>query len=571
MRVCFSPSGPSEALASMIEAKDLPAPADLQPVRRALLSTYDKTGLPAFARRLHALGVELVSTGGTGRVLREAGLPVTDVADLTGFPEILGGRVKTLHPAVLGGLLARRNDPQDERQLEAHGLAPIDLVVCNLYPFEEVAAHEGVDVEEVTENIDIGGPTMVRAAAKNFFFTGAVTSPDEYEAVADELEAEGGALSLDTRRRLARRAFGHTARYDAAIAGYFEDEDSSDDGVGTRHAVSLPETLNLHLPKAQALRYGENPHQQAALYSLSRTEPAPDSIRGSGRHPERFFEKLHGKDLSFNNLMDLSAALFLIDEFRDDDPTCAILKHTNPCGVGTAGDLEAAYQRAFSTDRQSPFGGIVVVNRALDRATAEAADRIFTEIIIAPEFEEGVLDLLMQKKNRRLIRRLSDARTDAAPDLRSVLGGVLAQKRDPVLLPTQATPEHWNVVTRRAPTDRELRDLRFAWRVVKHVKSNAIVYARDRATLGIGAGQMSRIDASELAVRKGRKAELDFAGSVVASDAFFPFADGLEAAARAGARAAIQPGGSIRDDEVIEAADAHGVAMILTGRRHFRH
>ncbi len=558
----------------MIDAKDLPAPADRQPVRRALLSAYDKSGLAAFARRLHAGGVELISTGGTARALREADLPVTDVAALTGSPEILGGRVKSLHPAVHGALLARRNDPDDAAELEAHGIAPIDLVVCNLYPFEEAVAGGAGDAA-TAENIDIGGPAMVRAAAKNFFSVAVVTDPADYDPVADELEANDGHLALATRRRLAGQAFRRTARYDDAIATYFEDGNAADDGVGATHASPLlPETLNLHLPRAQTLRYGENPHQRAALYG----------------HPGRFFEKLHGKDLSFNNLMDLSAALFLINEFAGEAPTCAILKHTNPCGAATAETLEAASRRAFATDRQSPFGGIVVTNRALDRATAEALDAVFTEIVIAPDFEEGVIEFLKQKKNRRLVRSTAAAaRTDAlrklrSLDLRSVAGGVLAQERDPALalddtpgehVPDDAAsrhvPEGWHVPTERAPTEVEWQDLRFAWRVVKHVKSNAIVYARERATLGIGAGQMSRIDASEVAVMKGRKSELSFEGAVVASDAFFPFADGLEAAVQAGARAAIQPGGSIRDDEVIAAADACGVAMVLTGTRHFRH
>ncbi len=539
----------------MIETKDLPAPDDLQRVRRALVSVYDKSGVADFARRLHALGVELVSTGGTAEKLREAGLPVTDVAEVTGAPEILGGRVKTLHPKVHGGLLARRTDEEDAAELKEHGIAPIDLVVVNLYPFEQATAGADTDDARTVENIDIGGPTMARAAAKNFFFTAALTSPEDYGAVAEEMEAQDGQLSLKTRRRLARKAFAHTARYDEAVARYFARDGETDAASGdAEEKETLPETLRLSLPRVQALRYGENPHQKAALYG----------------QPETFFEKLHGKALSFNNLIDLSAALHLIDEFAEGDPTCAILKHTNPCGVATAGRLEAAYHRAFSTDRQSPFGGIIVVNRALDQATAEAIDAIFTEIVIAPEFEEGVLGFLQEKKNRRLVKSLP-ARTDAAFDLRSVVGGLLAQERDAAFEAGSASEEEWTVPTERAPTEAEWRDLRFAWRVVKHVKSNAIVYAQGRATLGIGAGQMSRVDASELAVLKGQKAELDFHGAVVASDAFFPFADGLEAAAEAGARAAIQPGGSIRDDEVIRAADALGVAMILTGARHFRH
>ncbi|MFQ5569245.1 MAG: bifunctional phosphoribosylaminoimidazolecarboxamide formyltransferase/IMP cyclohydrolase [Rhodothermales bacterium] len=534
----------------MIHVKDLPAPDDLVRVRRALLSVYDKTRLVDFARQLADQGVELVSSGGTARVLQDAGLRVREVSNVTGFPEILGGRVKTLHPAVHGGLLARRNDPEDLAELEANEIEPFDLVVVNLYPFTQTVAREGVTEAEAVENIDIGGPGMVRAAAKNFAFVAVVTSPEDYAAVLDEMRKKDGHLSMSTRRRLTRTAFEHTAKYDRAIADYF----ARQNGLAETEEA-LPETLNLTLPRVQMLRYGENPHQQAALY---------------GR-PEAFFEKLHGKDLSFNNLIDLSAALQLIDEFRDDDPTCAILKHTNPCGIAIADTLEQAYHRAFATDRQSPFGGIVVVNRALDRATAEAINSIFTEIIIAPEFEEGVLDFLMQKKNRRLIRQRTPARTGSDLDVRSVMGGLLVQRRDPVLPNRGSQREQYRVVTEREPSDAEWLDLDFAWRVVKHVKSNAIVYARDRATLGIGAGQMSRIDASELAVAKGGKSELDFTGSVVASDAFFPFADGLVAAAASGARAAIQPGGSIRDEEVIQAANDHGIAMIFTGKRHFRH
>ena len=536
--------------------KSLPPPEDAYPIRRALLSVSDKAGLVDFARRLGRQGVRLVSTGGTARALREAGLDVQDVADLTGFPEILDGRVKTLHPSVHGGLLARRTDPDDLDQLQQHEIEPIDLVVVNLYPFKKTVAREGVSDEEAVENVDIGGPTMIRAAAKNHAFVAVVTAPEDYGAVADELERSGGALSLATRRRLAHKAFEHTASYDRAVADFFARR-FADVAAGP----ALPETLALSLPKAQDLRYGENPHQHAALYSQ------PEGEGGT----ERFFRPLHGKALSFNNLIDLSAALLLIDEFRDAAPSCAILKHTNPCGVASAETLEEAYHGAFATDRQSPFGGIVVVNRPLDRATAEAIDRVFTEVIIAPEFEEGVLGFLEQKPNRRLIQSRTSAREGDRLDVRSVLGGLLVQTRDKALPAPEALRARWRVATERAPTDAEWADLDFAWRVAKHVKSNAIVYAKGRATLGIGAGQMSRIDASELAVMKGRKSELDFTGSVVASDAFFPFADGLVAAAENGARAAIQPGGSVRDEEVIEAANERGLAMVFTGTRHFRH
>ncbi len=542
----------------MIQSKDLPPPDDRYPVRRALLSVSDKTGLAPFAQRLASLGVELVSTGGTARALRDAGLTVKDVSELTNSPELLDGRVKTLHPKVHAGLLARRNDREDLDQLDEHGIDPIDLVVVNLSPFGRAVAQGDVTDAVAIENIDIGGPTMLRAAAKNFFFVGVVTSPDQYDAVADELEANDAHLSLATRRKLAHATFHHTAAYDAAIDAYFERED----GVGTTSNAPLPEVFDVSLPKAQSLRYGENPHQRAALY-------------GS---PERVFRTLHGKELSFNNLIDLTAALNLIREFYDAAPTVAILKHTNPCGVGTAGVLEDAYHKAFATDRQSPFGGIVVVNRPLDRATAEAVDAIFTELIIAPSYEDGVLDFLMQKKNRRLIEALpstaaGDPGTTADGDLdvRTAAGGLLVQERDPALGAASDLRARCTVATDRAPTDQEWADLDFAWRVGKHVKSNAIVYAKGGATLGIGAGQMSRIDASEIAVMKANKSELSLKGSALASDAFFPFADGLLAAAAAGARAVIQPGGSVRDDEVIAAANEHDLAMVFTGARHFRH
>lgn len=533
----------------MIRVKSLPEPEDLQPVKRALLSVFDKTGLVAFATELHRHGVQLISTGGTARSISEAGLPVTEVSALTGFPEILDGRVKTLHPAVHGGLLARRTDPEDLTALEDLDIEPIDLVVVNLYPFAEVSARPNVDDAEAVENVDIGGPTMVRAAAKNFFFVGAVTSPDQYEAVIGEMDQTGGMLSMKTRRLLAHRAFEHTAEYDRAISSYFA---ARENGAATE---ALPPALSLKVSRAQTLRYGENPHQRAALYGSA----------------DSFYEKLHGKEISFNNIIDLSAALLLIDEFDRQQPTCAILKHTNPCGVATATTLHDAYRAAFATDTQSPFGGIIVVNQPLDLATAEAIDEIFSEIIIAPAFPEDVLELLKKKQNRRLVRMRADACGDQSLDVRSVIGGLLVQDRDPQLPSYDEVRSSWKVVTRRIPTDREWRDLDFAWRVAKHVKSNAIVYAKDQATVGVGAGQMSRVDSSELAVMKGQKSGLSFDGSVVASDAFFPFADGLVAAAQTGARAVVQPGGSVRDEEVIAAADEHGMAMVFTGARHFRH
>jgi phosphoribosylaminoimidazolecarboxamide formyltransferase / IMP cyclohydrolase len=532
----------------MISPKPLPPPPDRHRVRRALLSVSDKTGLVKFAERLAKLSIELVSTGGTAQALRGAGLVVRDVADVTGFPEILGGRVKTLHPAIHGGLLARAGDPEDAAELEEHGIETIDLVVVNLYPFGEAVSAIDVTDASATENIDIGGPTMIRAAAKNWFYRGVVTDPGQYEAVADELEAHQGQLSIATRRALARSAFAKTSAYDAAIVSYL------DRAEAPAEAFVLTDTFAVELQRAQHLRYGENPHQTAALYG----------------EPGRYMEQLHGKELSFNNLLDVTAALALIAEFAHAAPTVAILKHTNPCGVGSADDLPLAYQRAFETDRQSPFGGIVVVNRPLDLPTARAIDEIFTEIIIAPDFPEDVLDFLRQKQNRRLIRAEPAGGTGDL-DVRSAVGGLLVQERDPSLKSADELRASFEVVTRRAPSDTEWADLDFALRVCKHVKSNAIVYARGGGTVGIGAGQMSRIDASEIAVSKAAKSELSLEGSALASDAFFPFADGLLAAARAGATAVIQPGGSVRDDEVIAAADEHDLAMVFTGTRHFRH
>ena len=570
----------------MIPQKDLPPVDDRRRLRRALLSVSDKAGLADFGRRLAAHGVELLSTGGTARTLREAGLDVTDVSRVTGFPEILDGRVKTLHPKIHGGILARSNDPDDADALAEHGIDPIDLVAVNLYPFREAIAREDVTDALAAENVDIGGPAMLRAAAKNFGSVAAVVDPADYGAVADELDRHGGTLGLATRRRLAAAAFRHTADYDAAVAGYFAGggdavasgtphgrpagsplpspahgpdgahgpDAARDSGDAPDPVGDLPDPLTLDLAAAAVLRYGENPHQKAALYG----------------EPSARYTQHHGKALSYNNLIDVTAALDLIAEFAAAPPTVAILKHTNPCGVGQSADgLEAAYRKAFATDSVSPFGGIVIANRPLDRATAEAIDAVFTEIVLAPAYEDGVLERLRAKKNRRLLTFAAQPAQGLV--LRSAVGGVLAQTPDATLPPAAELREAWTVATTRAPSEAEWADLDFAWRVCKHVKSNAIVYARGGATLGIGAGQMSRIDASEIAVRKAAKEGLDLAGSVVASDAFFPFADGLVAAAEAGAAAAVQPGGSVRDAEVVGAADARELAMVFTGRRHFRH
>lgn len=518
-------------------------PDQIFPIRRALLSVYDKTGLVPFAEQLREHGVELVSSGGTASVLEEAGLPVTRVTELTNYPEMLRGRVKTLHPAVHGGILAVRTSEDDLEELEALGITPIDLVGVNLYPFHRVVEDPDVSDEKAVELIDIGGPTLLRAAAKNFAFVASVYGPEVYETVLKEMAENEGGLTLSTRKRLAAGTFRLTAQYDAAIADHFGDAKDS----------PLPETFSVSLPKTLSLRYGENPHQQAGFYS-------------AGGLP---VEVLHGKPLSYNNLLDLDAALSLMAEFAEAPPTCAILKHTNPCGVAVAETLETAYERAFATDRQSPFGGIVIVNRPLDRATAERIDEIFTELIIAPDFENGVLDHLKQKKRRRLLRLRDGFGSGASLSTRSGLGGILVQEIDPVLEGPEAAG--YEVVTERGPNGNERRDLDLAWRVVKHVKSNAIVYVKDGATVGIGAGQMSRVDSAEVAVMKAKKSELDLQGSVVASDAFYPFADGVEVAARNGARAIIQPGGSIRDEEVIQAANEHDVAMVFTGQRHFRH
>jgi phosphoribosylaminoimidazolecarboxamide formyltransferase / IMP cyclohydrolase len=517
------------------------------PIRRALLSVSDKTGLVDLARALADGGCELVSTGGTAAALRDAGLAVTDVSTLTGFPEMMDGRVKTLHPKVHGGLLAVRDDPAHAAAMAEHGIPAIDLVVVNLYPFEATVAR-GAGRDEVIENIDIGGPSMVRSAAKNHAHVAIVTDPADYPLVA------AGETTLEDRRRLAAKAFAATAAYDAAIAQWFAFADQRE---------RFPETLPLVLRRGAELRYGENPHQAAAFYA-----PAGPHAAGIGQA-----RQVQGKALSYNNLNDADAALELAAEFRDAGPTCVIVKHANPCGVATAATLADAYDAAFRCDTVSAFGGIVALNRPLDGATARAITAIFTEVVVAPDADAEALALFAAKKNLRLL--LTGALPDPArPGLaaRAITGGWLVQDRD------GGTPGDLRVVTRRQPTARELADCRFAWTVAKHVKSNAIVYARDGATAGIGAGQMNRLESARIAAWKARDAadkagwaEPRTIGAAVASDAFFPFADGLLAAVEAGATAVIQPGGSIRDDEVIAAADDAGLAMVFTGMRHFRH
>lgn len=504
---------------------------------RALISVWDKHGLAPFAAGLHALGFTIYATGQTARFLAEHSITAQAVEVLTQFPEILDGRVKTLHPAIYGGILARRDVPGHLESLAAHGIGLIDLVVVNLYPFAETIARPAVTLAEALEQIDIGGPALARAAAKNHPSVLVVIDPADYDAVLATLQS--GHATPELRRRLAASAFAHTAAYDASIAHYLS-------------ADLFPPMLPLAFAKAQDLRYGENPHQRAALYGGF----------------FQFYEQLHGKELSYINVLDVAAAQELIEEFAPHEGAAlAIVKHTNPCGVGLASTPLAAWQYAFATDQDAPFGGIIAANCAIDAPLAQAIDEIFSEIVIAPEFAPPALDVLRRKKNRRLIRSLRPVSGERGLVLHSVPGGVLAQEPDRYSL----DEERFDVVTQRAPTEAELRALRFAWRVVKHVKSNAIVFAAPDRTLGIGAGQMSRADSVRVAVGKAHAAGLSLAGAAIASDALFPFPDAIEAAAAAGATAVVQPGGSLRDAEVVAAADRLGMAMVFTGRRHFLH
>lgn len=536
-----------------VVSKNHPAP-DLVRIRRALLSVSDKTGLVDFARRLTALGIELVSTGGTAKTLAAEGFAVRDVSELTGFPEIMDGRVKTLHPCVHGGLLAIRDDAEHRRAMEEHGIVEIDLAILNLYPFEQVLK-SGADAATIVENIDIGGPAMIRASAKNHAYVTVVTDAADYDRVADAIEANSGSIPLRLRQELAALAFARTATYDSAISGWFAS------------------TLELEAPRHRAfggvlhdvMRYGENPHQQAAFYKTVEERPGVASAT-----------LLQGKQLSYNNINDTDAAFELVSEFDPlSGPTCAIIKHANPCGVATAATMADAYRQALACDSTSAFGGIIAFNQQLDAETAEEIIKLFTEVIIAPSVTDEAAAMIAQKKNLRLMVTggLPDPRQGGMM-VKTVAGGLLVQSRD-----TGVTTEaDLKVVTKRAPDARELADLVFAFQVAKHVKSNAIVYARNGATVGIGAGQMSRVDSARIAASKAEEAaralglsEPMTRGSVVASDAFFPFADGLLSAIEAGATAVIQPGGSMRDADVIEAADAAGVAMVFTGMRHFRH
>jgi len=512
----------------------------------ALISVSDKTGVVSFARHLvsdHQF--RILSTGGTARTLAEDGIDVMEVGDYTGFPEMMEGRVKTLHPKIHGGLLCRRDKAAHMSQAEAHGIDMIDLVVVNLYPFEETVAKPGVTRAEAIEQIDIGGPSMLRSAAKNHDAVTVVTDPADYDRVLASLDHPEQLAEL--RLELALKVFARTSSYDAAITRYLETAGTEEPDLEA--IAGFPDRLIVEETKAKSLRYGENPHQKAALY---------------GRFFD-VFEQLQGKELSFNNIIDISAATYLIGEF--EKPTVGILKHTNPCGVASGETLVEAWDDAFATDRQAPFGGIIVVNQTVDEELANRIREIFCEVIIAPHFSEGALSLFSKRKNLRLMVSREGVRTDSLKDIRSAIGGLLVQDRDQ----KRVTPGMCKVVTRRPPTDAEWEALLFGWKVVKHVKSNAIVYAGGERTLGIGAGQMSRVDSSRIAVWKAGEAKLSLNGSIIASDAFFPFADGLEAAAEAGASAAIQPGGSVRDKDVIAAADARDMAMVFTGVRHFRH
>jgi len=512
-------------------------------VQRAILSVTDKSGVVEFARTLATLGVELVSTGGTASVLREAGVAVRDISDLTGFPEMLDGRVKTLHPKVHGGILHVRGNAEHRKALQEHGIAPIDMVVVNLYAFEKTAAKTGVTLEELIENIDIGGPSMIRSAAKNWRDVAVVTSPSDYEAIADEMMETGGELSPDTRWRLAQKAFATTGAYDAGIASTLEQLNAA----GDRAESGFPPTLRLRFSKIMDLRYGENPHQKAAMFGDG---------SGTGIAHAR---QIQGKELSYNNIVDLQAAWDLAREF--EEPACAIIKHTNPCGVGTGLTLVEAYNKALEADPLSAFGGVIGFNRELDAETAKEVAKLFVEAIAARSIEKHALKTLSTKKNLRLVEV-----TPARPTwtLKHISGGILVQDADEHAI----TEADLKVVTRREPTEQEMRGLLFAWKVCKHVKSNAIVYAREGQTVGIGAGQMSRVDSTKIGAMK---AVLPLKGTVAASDAFFPFPDGVEEIARAGATAIIQPGGSVKDPEVIDAANRLELAMVFTGVRHFRH
>jgi phosphoribosylaminoimidazolecarboxamide formyltransferase/IMP cyclohydrolase len=525
-------------------------------IERALISVHDKSGIEDFARKLAALGIEIVSTGGTAKLLRDAGVKVRDVSDLTGWPEMLGGRVKTLHPKVHGGILFRRAEAEDLRQAAEHGIAPIDLVVVNLYPFEATAAKPGLHADELIENIDIGGPTMLRSAAKNFRDVAVVTDPADYARIAEEL-AQSLAISLATRLDLARKVFAVTSRYDGLITMELERLAAEGSELSVKDRAELPHRLHLAFAERQTMRYGENPHQHAALY-------VPAGQAASGLAAAR---QLQGKELSYNNLVDLDAAWNLASEFSK--PATVIVKHNNPCGTAELDSLEQAYLAALACDPVSAFGGVIAFNRPVDARTADEVAKLFVECIAAPGYDSAALEKFASKKNLRLMEIPAGHAKDGGVtrnnlELKRISGGLLVQTPDHHIL----SANDLKTVTERAPSAKEIEDLLFGWKVCKHVKSNAIVFARDGRTLGVGAGQMSRVDSVKIAVMK---AQSSLAGTVVASDAFFPFSDGVEEAAKAGATAVIQPGGSVRDADVIAAANRLGLAMVFTGVRHFRH
>jgi len=516
-------------------------------IKRVLISVFDKTGLTDFVKKLSAFDVEIISTGGTAKHLQENGFKVTYVSDITGFPEILGGRVKTLHPKIHGGILAKRSKAEQMKQIQEFDISPIDMVIVNLYPFEQTIARPDVTIDEALENIDIGGPCMIRAAAKNFPGVAVLTDPAQYDKVVNELQANSGSLSLDIRKELSTAAFKRTASYDSVITAYLSPQTATEE--------KMPETVSLRLKKVQDLRYGENPHQKAGFYADAALTPY--GIVAAN--------KLHGKELSFNNILDLNAAIGLAGEF--EKPCVIILKHNNPCGAAVDEDISIAYDNAFKTDSVSAFGGIVATNRQITEQLAEKMSKVFLEVIVAPKFSEKALGILTKKKNIRLIELSPKTEIFKGYDMKTVSGGYLFQDFDLGF----DNAADFKVVTKRQPTDSEWNAMRFGWKVVKWVKSNAVIFINEKQTLGIGAGQMSRVDSSRFAVQKAKDAGLSLQGSVAISDAFFPFRDGVDAAAEAGATVVIQPGGSIRDNEVIEAADEHNMAMVMTGIRHFRH
>ncbi len=515
-------------------------------IRRALISVSDKKNISEIAHALHGLGVKIISTGGTAVALQTAGVPVIKISDVTEFPEMMDGRVKTLHPKIHGGLLALRDNPAHQEEAKKHAIEMIDLLVVNLYPFESTVAKPDVKQEEAIENIDIGGPAMIRSASKNYKHVVVLTDPDDYSKVLGEIKSSGD-VSEKTRFDLMVKAFEYTARYDGAIANYFG---------GKRDPDTLPDKINVHLSKIQPLRYGENPHQKASFYSAG---------------GQKNYEQLHGKELSYNNIIDLDACARIVSDF--EKPCCVIVKHTNPCGAAIDEDLHRAYSHARETDPVSAFGGVIGFNRTVVAKIAEEIGNVFVEAVLAPEFDADALEILGKKKNIRLIRYHFDASRSASKnffEIKKALNGYLVQESDDPLVDF-SDKDKWRIVTKRQPSSLELEAMIFGWRVVKHVKSNAIVYSTGDRTLGIGAGQMSRVDSAQLAAIKSAHSKLDLRGSAIASDAFFPFRDGVDTAAKAGATAVIQPGGSVKDQEVIDAANEHNLTMIFTSMRHFKH